>query len=140
MDTALLSLSLSLSDWLAVAAVVLPLAVKACTELAAYLDQRHNSGLARIAGMAARQAATIGRALAAVPAGSTDARAIEARLLTASVDQIMTEMGASVQATGANPEKVGMILQGELDKVLALSVPSRLPGPSLASSALLPRL
>lgn len=112
-----MDLHLTLADWLAVAGVALPIAAKCLTGIAADLSARHNDALARITGMAGRQAAVIGRTIQELPPG-TDAATVERDAIKASAQDILQEMGQSAQATGATADKIATIVQGELAKLV----------------------
>jgi len=109
---------LTITDWLAVAAIALPLIAKAFSDWQANAVANHNAALARIVGMAGREAATIARSLATLPPGA-DAKAVENRLISASATSILTEMGSSSATVGADAGKLAAIVQGELDRVVA---------------------
>lgn len=105
-------------DWIAVATIALPLMAKAFSDWNANAAANHNLALARITGMAGRQAATIARALASMPP-NVDPKAAEEVLLTSAVQSIMTEMGSSSATVGADSAKLATLLQGEINKLLA---------------------
>lgn len=108
---------LTAADWIAVATVAVPLIAKAFTDWQANAVANHNAALARIAGMAARQAGTIARTLLAAPPGS-DVKALEASLIEASARQVITEMTQSVRRVGGSLSGVASMVQGEVDKAL----------------------
>jgi hypothetical protein len=114
-------MNLTLADWLAVASIALPLIAKAFTDWQANAVANHNASLARIVGMAGRQAATIARELAALPPGA-DARTVESTLIRGASESILTEMGSSSKTVGADAAKVAGIVQGELNKVVTAPV------------------
>lgn len=111
---------LTITDWLAVASVAAPLCVKALSDWHANLSTRHNEALARIVGMASRQAATIGRTLASMPPGASAAD-VERTLVANAVVALNTEMAGSTTLVGAGQTALTGIIQGELDK---LTVPA----------------
>jgi hypothetical protein len=125
-----MTLSLSFADWMAIAVIALPLLGKFLTELAGYFDQRQHNGLARIVGMAGRQAAAIAHMLATAPPGSTP-RDLESNLVRQSAIDIMAEMGASATASGTTADKIQTIVQNELAK-LKLAHPALLAATTAA--------
>lgn len=110
------------TDWLAVLTIAAPLFAKAVSDWQANAIANHNCGLARMIGMAGREAATIARALAALPAGA-NAKTVEATLINESSAAILREMGASSLTVGADAAKLATIVQGELDKLVAPKLP-----------------
>lgn len=108
---------LSTADWIAVAAVVLPIAGKGFSDIQANAIANHNAMIARITGMAGREAATIARTLATAPAG-VSGKDLEKSLITNSANYILGEMSASVAKVGATDNKVQTIVQGELNKII----------------------
>lgn len=125
-------MDLSMADWLAIAAIVVPLIAKVATDVASYLTQRHDSGLARIAGFAGREAATISNTIATLPAGA-DARTVEANLVASATASILTEMGNSASTVGADSAKISGIVTGELNKIRApIAVAAAGPAPIAA--------
>lgn len=109
---------LSVSDWITLAPVGLVVLGKCCTDVAAYLTDRHNAGLARIVGMAGREAAGVAVDLAALPPGAS-ATDLKAKLIRSAADHIMSEMGASAWWSNADADRVAGIVQGELNKLQA---------------------
>jgi hypothetical protein len=111
---------LSVSDWVAVAAVALPLFIKALSDWQANAVANHNAALARIIGMAGREAATIARTLGSVQPGAT-ASDIERSMVQASTQAILNEMGTSANTVGADKDtgKIQSIVQGEVNKIVA---------------------
>jgi hypothetical protein len=118
---------LTISDWLAVATVALPLFIKALSDWQANAIANHNALLARVVGMASREAATIARALTQASASATQAGTpltatkLESTLIEASAANIMREMGDSTVAVGASPMKVASIVQGEVNKLMPVT-------------------
>lgn len=123
---------MTFGDWLALAAIAAPLICKAMSDWNANAVANHNLRLARITGMAGREAATIARALAGLPPNAS-AKDAEQALLSSSVESIMTEMGSSSTAIGADSTKVATILQGELDKFIAPNATAVVPAISGAT-------
>jgi hypothetical protein len=106
---------LTATDWIAVLTIAAPIAVKAFSDWEANAIANHNAALARIVGMAGREAATIARTLASAPVG--DPKALESSLISNSAVTIMQAMGASTVTIGADSDKVAGIIQGEVDKL-----------------------
>lgn len=109
---------MTVADYIAIATIAAPLVVKVLNDWSANAAAKHNMALSRIVGMAGREAATIARTLAQMPAGA-DPKALEAALLQNSATAILTEMGASSATAGADAGRLINILQGELNKVIA---------------------
>lgn len=112
-----MNLGLTVADWIAIATIALPLIAKAFSDWSANAAAKHNLALARITDMAGRQAATIARSLASLPAG-TNATEAERVLISDASRAMLGEMEDSAGITGANATKLGDILQGELNKLL----------------------
>jgi hypothetical protein len=110
-------MNLSLADWIAIATVALPLIAKAFSDWSANATLKHNAALANITSMASRKAASIARELLSLPAGANPA-AKEQILITDASRAILTELASSSAITGADPNKLAAVVQGELDKVL----------------------
>lgn len=108
---------LTVSDWIAVATIALPLLIKALSDYQANAIANHNALLARVAGMAGREAATIARTLAAAPA-DVSPKALEASLISSSAQAILTEMGKTSVKIGAATPQITNIVQGEVDKIV----------------------
>lgn len=108
---------MDIGDYIAIATIALPLIAKACSDWQANAVANHNAQLARIVGMAGRQAATVARTLTELRPG-VDAKAVEKTLVANSVRLIMTEMESSVAKVGGTPDVVTGIVQSELDKVV----------------------
>lgn len=109
------------TDWIALLGIALPLCAKVAVDVAVYLAANRHAALANIVGMAGREAATIGRTLASLPANST-AKDTERALIAASTEAVMTRMGDSASTVGADSLKVSGIIQGELDKLLTAPI------------------
>lgn len=121
---------ISWGDLIAIVTIAAPLIAKALSDWSANASAKHNDALARITGMASREAATIARTLLSMPA-DTDPRSLERRLLSNSSAQILQEMQDSSKITGADATRIQTILQGELDKIIApAKVMPPLPLPS----------
>lgn len=121
------------SEWIALATIAAPLIAKVSSDIHANAVANHNLALARITGMAGREAATIARTLSALPAG-TDPKAVERALVANSASLILTEMGSSSASIGADSTKVSGILQGEIDKVVAPAVVAAAPAVTARSA------
>jgi Kef-type K+ transport system membrane component KefB len=118
--------------WLAVASVALPLIAKAASDWSANTTAGHNAALARIVGMAGRQAASAARVLATTKPG-TDAKALERALIQTAAETVVSEMGGSMATLGATPGQVQRIVVGELDKLVVAPVavlPSTIAAPA----------
>jgi hypothetical protein len=105
------------TDWIAVLTIAAPLAVKAFSDWQANAIANHNAALARVVGMAERQAASIARTLSTAPVG--DPKALESSLISGSVTTILQEMGDSTATVGADADKLTAIVQGEVSKRIA---------------------
>lgn len=104
------------TDWLAVASVALPQLVKVFSDWQANAVANHNAALARIIGMAGRQAATIQKTIEDAPIG-TDSAALKTSLISTSGQAILDEMGPSARKVGADLAKMFEIVRGELNKI-----------------------
>ncbi len=109
------------TDYIMLAALALSLISKTGVELTAYLTERKHTALAKIAGMATRQAATVARALSTLPPGA-DLKAAESVLLANARAAIMAEMADSVAVVKAGDAQVAKIVQGELDKLVVAPI------------------
>ena len=107
---------LSATDWIAVFSIAAPLIAKAFSDWQANATANHNLKLARIVGMAGREAATIDKTLQAIPPGG-DIKLTEKELISSSAALILNEMGSTSSAVGADEAKISTIVQGELDKI-----------------------
>lgn len=105
-------------DWIAVGAIALPLLGKMLDDMRTSAMIRHNAALDRIVGMAAREAAGIGRVLATVTPGANPA-SVERSMINASVATINDEMAASAALVGADDNRLRGIVLGEVNKLLA---------------------
>jgi RNA polymerase-interacting CarD/CdnL/TRCF family regulator len=110
--------SISWGDVLAIVTIAGPLIAKALSDRSANASARHNNGLARITGMASREAATIARTLLA-SAANVDPPTLERALLNNAANAIFQEMRDSSALTGAAAPRIRGILQGEVDKIIA---------------------
>lgn len=108
---------MTVADWIAVATVAIPLLIKALSDWQANAVANHNALLARIAGMAGREAATIARTLAEAPA-DVSPKALESSLVANSAQAILSEMASSTAKIGAFTPQVTNIVQGELNKLV----------------------
>jgi hypothetical protein len=108
---------LSLPDWIAVVSIAAPLIAKAFSDWAANAVANHNAALARVVGMAGREAATIARTLAETPT-TADVKSLEKSLVHNSAVMILDEMGSSSQTIGADATKLTTIVQGEVNKLV----------------------
>jgi hypothetical protein len=127
-------MTLSGTDWIAIATIALPLIAKVLSDISTNREVAHNAALARITGMAAREAATIARDLAALPAG-VEPEAAERVMISDAAKRVQSEMLKSGSVTGADAAKLGTIVQGELNKLvvnkLVLASPATItPTPS----------
>jgi hypothetical protein len=109
------------ADYIAIATIALPLCAKAFSDWQANAVANHNAFLARITGMASREAATIARTLTEATPGE-DPKKLERDLIAGSAANILTEMGTAGAQVNANADKVAGIVQGELDKLVAPAV------------------
>lgn len=111
--------------------VALPLIIKALSDYQANLIANHNAALARLVGMAGREAATIRRSMATA-APSINLRQLESQLVNVSADMILNEMGGSTNAVSADSSKIVAIVQGELNKLLVpTAAPTVTPVPAI---------
>jgi hypothetical protein len=110
-------MDLTLTDWIAVLIVALPLIAKVLTDYASATDQAHSTALARIEGMAARLAANIARKLQEMPPGISGKELESKMIATASAD-IVGEMSASIARAGGDTGKVTAMVTAELNKLL----------------------
>lgn len=120
------TLALSPADWIAVASIALPLIAKTMTDVAAYLETRRHNALARIVGMAGREAAEIARTLATLPPNKPGAQ-IESALITDAAGRVLNEMARSAQLTDATTTKVASIIQQEVSRLVVVSPDPALP-------------
>lgn len=127
---------MTVSEWIAVATIAAPLFAKAFSDWNANAVANHNLALARITGMAGREAATIGRTLSSLQPGA-DAQSVETALIQSSVASILTEMGSSSATVGADSTKVAAILQGEINKVVSPAAIAGAPRPPLTRERLI---
>ena len=109
------------TDYILLAALGLSLISKTGVELSAYLSERKHTALAKIVGMATRQAASVARALSTLPPGA-DLKAAESVLLANARASIMAEMADSVAVVKAGDVQVTKLVQGELDKLVVAPV------------------
>jgi Kef-type K+ transport system membrane component KefB len=107
--------------WIAVASVALPLIAKAASDWSANTTAGHNAALARIVGMAGRQAASAARVLATTKPGE-DSGKLERALIQTAAETVVAEMGGSMATVGATPGLVARIVQGELDKLVVAPI------------------
>lgn len=107
---------LTATDWIAVASVALPLIVKAFSDWQANAVANHNAALARITGMASREAATIESVLQNAGPNVNFAQ-LKASLVANAADSIFAEMGTSTDTVGADAAKLFAIVLGELNKI-----------------------
>lgn len=104
------------TDWIAVASVALPQIVRVFSDWQANAIANHNAALARIIGMAGREAATIAKTIEDAPPGM-DLSALKTSLISTSGQAILDEMGSSAGKVGADLGKLFTIVRGELNKI-----------------------
>jgi translation initiation factor RLI1 len=109
------------ADYILLIALGLSLISKTGVELKSYLEERKHTALAKIVGMATRQAATVARALSTLPP-TANAKETEAVLLANARAAIMAEMADSVAVVNAGEKQVTKLVQGELDKLVVAPV------------------
>lgn len=115
-------MSLSLSDLLLMAVVACTGAAYVAPAVAAALEARKASRLARVVAAGGRLAATIAVELRAVPAGATAAE-LRAALVDAAVDRLKSPelLGGTIAKLGASDTGVRAVVEGELSKLLLTS-------------------
>lgn len=115
-------MSLSVSDLLLLAVVVCTGAAYAAPAVAAALEARKASRLARVVAAGGRMAATIAVELRAVPAGATSAE-LRGALLDAAVERLKSPelLGGTIAKLGASDTGVRAVVEGELSKLLLTS-------------------
>jgi hypothetical protein len=123
------------ADYIALLGIALPLAAKVAVDLAAFLEARKHTALARIVGMAGRQAATAARTLSNLPPG-IDSKGVESALVANARAAILSEMDSSVGIAKASDAQVTKIVQGELDKLVVAPIAVL---PSVTPTAATPR-
>lgn len=115
---------MSTTDWIALLGIALPLVGNLFVHTAAMLDARKHAGLARIVGMAGREAATAARVLANFgPTG--DPKKMERELIESATTKVMGRFGPEVALTDGDAAKVAGIVQGELDKWMVAPVAAK---------------